>query len=321
VVANGPEAPNFPSRAKVRGWGLMETNIAQLDIHTSDLTASCMKSVELRLNGKLYGETGEALFKGNLAHETLGLVHNGVGVDSAFAQALSTVQTRAKSEGYPLSQSVKDNMVDYTKEVRTIVDNYIRRVLPTMTGKLVAVEPDVRMTAHIAARDVSFASHLDLVWIDAEGTLHIWDWKLWSESPTHNYLHRNLQLALYWLMGRYGEILVDAELGIWKNFGGNVRVTWINLSDLRPYMKKTPGIDDNGEPREFVKGDDRPLRNVIRAVEHQEANEQLIWDELETRVLMRDAGLWPTNPDPVGCQVCQSKMFCPSFAWRNDETE
>lgn len=302
----------------------MELDIAQLDVHTSDLTASCMKAVELRLNGKLYGETGEALFKGNLAHETLGLIHKGESVDASFAQALSTVQARAKSEGYPLSQSVKDNMADYTKEVRLIVDNYIRRVLPLIAashGRLVAVEPDVRMTVNLAGRDVSFASHLDLVWIDIEGWLNIWDWKLWTESPTHNYLHRNLQMGLYWLMGRYGEVLIDSELEVWKNFGGNVRVTWINLSDLRPYTRKTPGIDDNGEPREFVKGDDRPLRNVIRTIEHQEANEQLLWDELETRIKMRDAGLWPTNPDPVGCQVCQSKMFCPSFAWRNDETE
>ena len=35
-----------------------------LEVHTTELTASCMKAVQLRHEGKVLGETGQALFKG-----------------------------------------------------------------------------------------------------------------------------------------------------------------------------------------------------------------------------------------------------------------
>lgn len=297
------------------------------DIHTSDLTANCLRAVQLRLDGKILGETGQALFKGNLAHEALGTLHKTGAWDKAKDVVRSLVDAvlgRAKREGYPPSQSVRDNASNYADEVCVIVENYARRVAPIIEReRLIGVELPVRMTATLAGREVSFASHLDLTTICTEtDSLVIRDWKLWDDSPTPAYLNRNLQMALYWLMGKYGEVCVDESVDAWRKYDKPiVRVEWINLSDLRPYTKKTPGVNDNGEPVMFEKGDDRPLRNVIRRVPHKDANEDVIWAELELRVRMRDAGAWPTNPDPVGCQLCQSKMHCPTFAWRSDDDE
>ena len=57
----------------------------------------------------------------------------------------------------------------------------------------------------------------------------------------------------------------------------------------------------------FAKGDLRPTRQVVRKVEYVPAQADTLKEELRTRVRMVRAGVWPMNPDPVGCGLCQTR--------------
>jgi len=279
-----------------------------LEVHTSELTARCMKAVELRLNGKVYAETGEALFKGVVGHEILRRMH--LGLDTATGIVEWAIQQQ-KNEGMPCSESVVRNANDYANEVRNVCDLYWARFGSKL--KTLGCELPVRGTIEVDGEDVNFASHIDILARTSEGKLMVYDWKFREDKATRPYMQRNLQTAMYWWVMRNGQVRIGEQ---WFAMREEVDVAIIDMWGFKPYAKATSGIDDNGEPRAFVKGDPRPLHTIIHHGHYKD--EAAILNEFATRVRMMRAGLWPTNPDPQGCMACQSRTYCPAFGWEDD---
>jgi len=278
-----------------------------MEVHTSELTASCMKAVELRLNGKVHAEAGEALFKGVVGHEALRRLHLGLEVGDLAEWAIA----QQKKEGTPCSESVKTNASEYEAEALRVCMLYWTRFGSKL--KTLGCELPVRGTIEIDGEDVNFASHIDILARTPEGELMVYDWKFREDAATRDYMHRNLQTAMYWWVLRNGQVQIGGQ---WFAFREAVDVAIIDMWNFKPYAKATSGVDDNGEPRAFVKGDDRPLHKIIRRGHYKD--EAAILNEFATRVRMMRRGLWPTNPDPLGCTICQSRMYCPAFGWEDD---
>jgi hypothetical protein len=280
-----------------------------LEVHTTELTASCLKSVQLRHEGKVLGETGEALFKGVVGHEVLQRMHlqQDIGTDTTLA---SWAIAQQKKENMPCSDSVRTNAIDYVKEVLHVTNQYRLRLYEnTIT---IGCELPVRATIEIDGEEVNFASHID--WLGkVDGVLTVRDWKFREERATRPYMQRNMQMAAYWWVLRNGQVNIGGQ---WFTMQQDVQVELIDMWNLKPYGKKTNGIDDNGEPREFQKGDTRPLHSIVSRGNFKD--EGAFVSEFATRVRMMRAGLWPTNPDPQGCMTCQSRTSCPAFGWEDD---
>lgn len=281
-----------------------------LEVHTTELTASCMKAVQLRHEGKVLGETGQALFKGVVGHEMLRRLHEGreVGTtDELTAWAIA----QQKAENMPCSESVKSHASEYVNETAAVVSEYRHRLFANTTT--IGCELPVRATIEIDGDEVNFASHID--WLGkVDGVLTVRDWKFREERATRYYMQRNMQMAAYWWVLRNGQVNIGGE---WFTMQQDVQVELIDMWNLKPYGKKTSGIDDNGEPREFQKGDTRPLHSIVHRGNFKD--EGAFLSEFATRVRMMRAGLWPTNPDPQGCMTCQSRTACPAFGWENDD--
>ena len=244
-----------------------------------------------------------AMFRGNIFdasackwHET---ALTGKPFDPPFAVlwGLERVLAVAKEEGRPVTGAAYDARLVIAEEVTKALTFYVTRVAP-MVHKPIATQVPIRVTIDVDGEPQDFASHLDLLWRDAAGWLHVWDWKWRDESPTQAYLDRNMQLNLYRYAMQSGVAQVDGE---WVEFNEDPIVEWIHVPSLFPYAKGTA---------EHKKGDDRPVNRIVMAV----GDGPLEWviSELEMRTRMARAGHWPTNPDPVGCHICDSKQFCPS---------
>lgn len=282
-----------------------------LEVHTTELTASCMKAVQLRHEGKVLGETGQALFKGVVGHEVLRRMHLGLEIDDNPATIAYWAVDQQKRENMPCSQSVIANMLDYVAEVFAATEQYKQRLLANTVT--IGCELPVRATIEIDGEEVNFASHID--WLGkVDGVLTVRDWKFREERATRYYMQRNMQMAAYWWVLRNGQVNIGGE---WFTMQQDVQVELIDMWNLKPYGKKTSGIDDNGEPREFQKGDTRPLHSIVHRGNFKD--EGAFLSEFATRVRMMRAGLWPTNPDPQGCMTCQSRTACPVFGWENDD--
>lgn len=292
--------------------------MAMRDIHTSDLTASCLKAVELRIAGKIRGEGTSAIYRGLLFHEVLQICHvakdfSFQGINKAVMAAPVIVQKKLESENRRMTAAAEASVVAVKAEVAKLVGHYGERLFPLVRdGKLIGCELPVRC----AVEGFLFASHIDLLWRDAKGVLHIWDWKSGEDAPTFAYLNRNLQLGMYSLATHRGEICVSGE---WIAFDCFPRVSWVHLNNLAPYSRKTKGKDDSGAEVEFAAGEHRPLSRILFTPDL--SNHAAVEAAFLVRAQMMEAGLFPATPDPVGCHICESQEWCPGFFPNGESNE
>lgn len=281
------------------------------DIHSGDLTADCMRSVQLRHEGKILGDSTTALYRGNLWHEACALVHkHGVGgeftIDAHVRMAHSAVVITATRENRPLTQAVNSNATEIQCEIVGLMEQYVARVLPIVNaGTLIGTEVPIRLTLDIDGEPQDFASHLDLL-VRFPGCLAFYDWKSGEDQPGFDFLRRSLQLGLYSLMIAEGECMIDGE---WIAFGEWPAGHWVHVNSLAVYKRKTKAPD--GE--EYAKGDSRPLDKIVMETGIGPQGRDALVAELTTRVRMFRQGLYPTNPGEQRCRFCESRTFCPTF--------
>lgn len=291
------------------------------EFHSSDLTAPCLRMVQLRHEGKAISEATGALWRGLVFGEACRWVHehddwesHGVAVDHAVEQ----ITRQLEEENRPLSESVAKNTDQHCWDIQEFVRLYCERFQEYFTHcHLVGCEVPIRWTIGVDGEDVEFASHLDLLFagphpanIKGSEFLWVWDWKLRDKSPSPHYIGRNMQLGMYGLAVNHGEVMVD---DVWLCMERQPRVGWLHANYLKPYAKKVNAVDDMLETREFQRGDQRPLNAVLRELDI--SDEGAILDEFFLRVRMARAGHWPTNPDPEGCRFCEVSHACPSWDW------
>jgi hypothetical protein len=283
------------------------------ELHTGDLTASCPRSVLLRHEGKVVKVAGQALYQGQLFHKTAELIHRSgdwVGIPGHIQTAAALVLAELKQEGRSLTAACQASMADHQAEVQRWAfeyafrfDQYFRKC------RVYGIEIPMRLTLMVDGQPQEMASHIDLLFLDPDGNLCLWDWKSQEEAPTRAYLDRNFQLGTYFLGVLKGELLIDDQ---WLSFSAEAIVSWVHVRYVLPYGKAGSFEDEAGQVTQYVKGDPRPLRRLVQEIFHQ--NPQRIEDEIAVRVRMNRAGLFPMNPSPVGCMVCDSLRHCPHFA-------
>lgn len=286
-----------------------------MEWHTSDLSADCLKSVELRLNGKrdTLGMT-TALYLGQLFHAAARIWHEDRDktVEGCVLAAAPIVEAGALDEGRPLTPAVVSDQSEHWATVSRWLARYVQ-VYPMYFPDVfpetreVYCEVPIRLTLEVDGEDVEFASHLDCLIISPDGSATVLDWKTGADAPTWEYLSRNMQLSLYYLAVKYGRVKIGEG---WQKLRAEPRVCWVHVRNLEPYGKKGE-YKDGDNVVQYVKGDFRPNHKVFQFVTIN--NDNAIIDEFATRVRMQRAGLWPTNPTETGCFLCESKKYCPQF--------
>ncbi len=285
-----------------------------LTIHTSELLNPCPRQAKLRIEGKEHREAPTALVRGLVAHAALEVVTHGntanIGdiVDGAWAATM----TKLRDEGRNPTAAVAENADAICDEVARVVDRYMMEM---PRGSVVGVEIPVSMDIDIDGEPIRFESHVDCVYegadpLTGEHAVVLIDWKWHASVPTSAYLSRNLQLGLYQYALSEGGLLVDGWPYIAPE-GVPVRGYWCHLPNFKPYSRKTTVVED-GEPVEYAKGDARPMNRVLYAATLNEPDRLI--EALTERVRMMRADLWPMNPDPTGCHLCQSNYACPAWA-------
>lgn len=229
-------------------------------------------------------------------------------------EASSIVKKTLESEGRVLTPAVEQSMGETIEDIVSICTDYVERLGPKFEKwTLLGCEIPVRWK--YAQRFPEFASHIDAMFRDERGNLVIIDWKLRDTAPTYAYLSRNMQLACYYACALEGKFLLSDGLSSeWKSFGEESRCVWVHLNHLQKFGRKTKCEDDRGMEREFSKGECRPIRMTWREVEY--ANTTAVEDirsELILKARMIKNDTFPTNPDPIGCSLCEAESFCTRF--------
>lgn len=279
------------------------------EFHTSDLTGNCLRAVQLRHDGQVIGKTETALYRGSLFHEAVSVAYAAKWdgkPESFMALGAAKVDAEAKRDNRPVTDAVLAAMVDLRTECVELLKWYKERFV-SPDDKVIGVELPIRMTLEVDGEPVEFASHLDLLRRTKDGILTLRDFKTGEDDPTGPYLARNLQLGMYAMAIRHGSIQVDGE---WIEFGEWPLVEWFHVNSLLPYKRKTTD-KETGEV--LPAGSHRPVDKIVRVAPIDESKERVIRDEFALRVRMWRAGHFPTNPDPVGCLICQSRHACPHF--------
>jgi hypothetical protein len=293
------------------------------EIHSSDLTAGCMRYVQLRLQGKVKPVATGALFRGLVAGEALRYLHERVLHDASASdpalftpfvtEAIDSVRKTLKDEGRQISEATEASMSDTASDIAMFCENYHRK-LKARFARCQFLGCEVPVRWKFAPRMPEFASHIDLLLRDEAGRLVFLDWKLRETAPTWHYLSRNMQFGCYFGCCLEGKFLLNDGLSTeWKHIGEESRGVWLHVNHLAPFGRKTTCEDDRGIEREFVKGDDRPMRMAWREVEYSPGAVENIRAELMMRVKMMKKDQFPTNPDPVGCSLCEAESFCTRF--------
>ena len=278
------------------------------EIHTSDLTADCLARVELRHNGRAIGETPTALYCGNLFHESANLLlTKGGEIGQCIEDASKIVSAKAAEERRPLTKTVLEKRIGLNAEVMEWLVHFDHRIR-SRYAKIIGVEVPVRMTLVVDGQPQEFASHVDVLFRDANGTLSIDDWKTGEDVPTLEYLVRNMQFGAYAHAAMHGEFLIDNE---WTAFDEQAIVNWVHIRNLTPYTRKTKVAEGDAE-KVYERGDVRPLQRIVFPAPI--ISTQAWLDEFAIRIRMARAGLFPTNPSPAGCFLCESRQWCPSMS-------
>lgn len=293
------------------------------EIHSSDLTASCMRFVQLRLQGKTRPAATGALFRGLVAGEALRMLHEehlhgGDTVEPALyapivTRAVGIVKKTLSDEGRSPTEAVETSMSETISDITSYLELYYDRFGSRFKEcEFLGCEVPVRWK--FAPRYPEFASHIDLLLRDRAGRLVFVDWKLRETAPTHAYLLRNMQFACYHAALLEGKVmLTDGLSSEWQHLGEQSTGVWFHVNHLSPFGRKTKCEDDHGVEREFQKGDHRPLRMAWRIVEYSGGAVEQIRSELIDRVKMFRKDHFPMNPDPIGCTLCEAESFCRRF--------
>lgn len=296
------------------------------EIHSSELTASCMRKVYHRSVGEISGEATTALYRGLVAGRAMELLHLG-GFDQDPSEvtiaAAADTQKQLNEENRALSDAVENNRADILAEVTVAVVLYCDRFSAKFEQcDLIGAELPARYSLDFGGVKKEFASHFDLMVRDRNnvfgygaGRLIVFDWKWREASPSHQYLARNMQFALYYLMVAEGSVGVNVEAGEigWVDFTEPPVLIWFHLPALKPYSRRTISKNDLGEEQEFVKGDLKPTRSILHPVLYEPSQVPRIKQELAMRVNMIENDIFPLNPDPVSCRICDAEAFCTRF--------
>lgn len=285
------------------------------------LTDACPRRVQLRIEGKTTLAVPTALYRGVLVGEVLREYHQ-TGkwdLDPAMVTGVTDVAVRTQflREGRIFTEAVEKNSEEIRTEVAGITALYIDRFAARFQqAQLIGCELPCRLTLN----KVKFASHIDLMFRDTDGSLCgepgrlvVWDWKWRQDSPTRAYLARNLQLSLYWLMVKTGSICASTTFDLWKDFGEAPIVMWCHLPALKPFSRATVVQDDDGTERQYVKGEFRPERSIIRDCGFKDTMQPWIEEEILKRVKLMKTGLDIAIPDPIGCHLCECEPWCRRF--------
>jgi len=292
------------------------------EIHTSELTSSCLRKVYHRLAGETTGEATTALYRGLVAGRAVELVHqNGFDsdpVETTIVAAADTHKTLAV-EGRILSSAVETNSQDIMAEITQVVIAYIKRFREMFEScTLIGTEVPCRITLD----GFDYASHIDLMVRDdrnvfgyGKGKLLVFDWKWREQQPSYHYLARNMQFSLYYLMVKKGSIMCEPSAGDmgWVEFGEEPILIWLHLPSLKPYGRKVVSKNDRGVDTEYKRGDLRPTRSILHSVEYNSDQDDAIELELRMRAKMIENDIFPLNPDPVSCRICDAEPFCTRF--------
>lgn len=293
------------------------------EIHSSDLTASCMRYVKLRFDGKLRPAATGALVRGLIAGEALRYLHERVLHDPSVeepalytpfvTEAVDAVRRQLKSENRVITEAAEKGMSENVADIGEFLESYYGKFHERFANcTFLGCEVPVRWK--FAPRMPEFASHIDLLVRDRSGQIVFIDWKLRESAPTWHYLTRNMQFACYYgacLEGKF--LLGDGLTNEWKHIGEKARGVWLHVNHLSPFKRKTTCEDDRGLETEFNKGDERPNRMSWREVEYTSTAIEGIRAELMMRVKMFKKDFFPTNPDPIGCSLCEAEAFCNRF--------
>ncbi|QDP47788.1 MAG: hypothetical protein Unbinned3138contig1001_7 [Prokaryotic dsDNA virus sp.] len=274
--------------------------------------------------GEVNGEATTALYRGLVAGRACELLHQeGFDQDTSnvTVSAAAFIQKQLAEENRMLTQSVEENRLDILAEVTDCLNLYRDRFAHLFHQcELLGTEVPARYSLSTEDGEIKFASHLDLVVRDTNGVfgygkgkLLVMDWKWRQQSPSHQYLARNMQFALYYMMAKWGYLKCGPKAFEWMDYGEDAVLFWIHLPGLKPYTRRTTAFNDQGEEQEFVKGDLRPMRSVLYRVEYDSAQEHLIKAELKMRAKMVENDVFPLNPDPVSCRICDAEAFCTRF--------
>lgn len=285
--------------------------MSDIEFHTSDLTANCLKSVQLRLEGKIDPTAGRALYRGLVFGEACRYLHEGreTEPEHIVADAAAAVHKTLWKERRPISPAVLRDQDIIHAEIERMLRFYFEQVyIPVFSGgyKLIGCELPIRLTREVDGKEVEFASHLDLLVRNIEtGRLVMVDWKWRDEVPSWHYLSRNMQFGMYALALKHGYIILDKQrvyMNEWPE------MYWMHAGNLEPYKKS-----GKTATRSWSAGDARPLSEILIPVHiHESSQDQIVADFAE-RVRMARQGFWPKNPDPMGCRLCESARYCPSY--------
>ena len=307
--------------------------VVKPEYHSGDLTAACPKNIELRWEGKFNPEMQTAMYRGSFASYLMEHLHRGAdwseqAVANAGKKAIESINADIKKEGRQLSETVEHDANEIHKEVLWVVFEYARRLGPFFEQcSFIGCEVPCRVTMELNAdRSFDFASHLDLIFraphrvlehffphlnLPGDGNrLCIWDFKFVKDSPTWDYLARQPQLLLYTVCAWQGSFLLS---DLWIEFNQWPLIAWCHLPYFKPFSRKTMTDDDQGVATEYVKGDVRPLKAVVRWLDYRQDRLPDIIQELCQRPLMYEQGIFPMIPSPIGCHLCESRAWCPRF--------
>ena len=300
--------------------------------HSTDLTDHCPARVKLRLQGKISNRAPTAMVRGMLAGSALEYIHEhkpeswgeeDMVWKSIEYAAVSLRETLEEDNRILTEAAEKALQTDLPKELEVVIGAYTRRLAPLFAQtQSVGTEIPIRCSYS----GVDFASHLDLAMYDKENVfncrdeaseysgngLTVFDWKWRMDAPAKAYLARNQQFLLYWLACKHGKVYFKKE-DVWFSLDEYPAMAWIHLPSLKPYTRKVITKDDEGNEREFKKGDDRPLRQIVRVVRFETSRSEEAMQSLCKKVEMYKNGYWPQIPDPIGCGICEAEDFCTRF--------
>lgn len=286
------------------------------DVHTGDLTAKCMRCTLHRWNGEQSPEIPQATLRGLVfARSTELILCDDVPHDVAAGEALTDVRLKCESDGQRLSEGAERAIPEIVAHVGQALarwDECMKHLGGGEYPTVVGCELPIRFEIEVDGVAQPIASHIDILLRQKRtGRYVVADTKWREDAPTHAYLTRNLQLAVYWLGCRRGQ--VQYPNGQWYR-PGDAMLAWVHASYLRPVLRATSWVDhETGELVELKKGDARPMDKVVRWVNHARTAESRVEREIADRIRMMRAGHFPTNADPVGCHLCPAEQWCDRF--------
>ncbi len=286
------------------------------DVHTGDLTASCMRAVRHRWNGESSTEIAQATLRGLLfARATELILCDDVPAETAATEALTDVRMTCERDGQTISEGATRAIPEILEHVGQALARWDDCMVHLGGGErpiVIGCELPIRFEIDVDGVVQPIASHIDILLRQPRtGTYVIADTKWREEAPTQAYLTRNLQFATYWLGSQLGSIRFPN--GHWYSVG-EAKLAWVHASYLRPVGRAVSWVDhETGEKHELKKGDARPMDKVVRWVPHSRMAKGRAEAEIADRVRMMRAGFFPTNPDPVGCHLCPCEQWCDRF--------